>query len=130
MRGSRRMAICRKSSMLTADETVMWAGFYNGRDFSPARYTRAMRFTATIFALLTVTLTAAPSPEVLRVREWRVKNEGQILAELMQLLALPNVAANRADISRNADLLTTMFEKRGFAVTRWETKGSPIVFAR
>lgn len=75
-------------------------------------------------------LAAAPSPEVLRVREWRAKNEGRILTELIDLLSLPNVAANRADIAKNADLLTAMFEKRGFTVSRWETKGSPIVFAK
>ena len=89
-----------------------------------------MRRTALLIALLTVTLSAAPTPEVLRVREWRAGNEGRILTELMQLLALPNVAANRADIAKNADVLTSMFERRGFQVARWETKGSPIVFAR
>ena len=75
-------------------------------------------------------LVAAPSADVLKVREWRAKNERAILAELIQLVSLPNVASNRADIAKNADLLTTMFEKRGFAVSRWETKGSPIVFAQ
>ena len=89
-----------------------------------------MRTGALLFTLLTVTLSAAPTPEVLRVREWRGQNEGRILAELTQLLSLPNVAANRADIGKNADLLTSMFERRGFVVSRWETKGSPIVFAR
>ena len=89
-----------------------------------------MKITALMVALLTVALGAAPSPEVLRVREWRAKNEGAILTELIQLLSLPNVAANRADIAKNADLLTSMFERRGFQVSRWETKGSPIVFAR
>ena len=89
-----------------------------------------MKVTAIILTLMTAALTAAPSPEVLRVREWRGKNEGAILTELIQLLSLPNVAANRADIARNADLLTSMFERRGFLVSRWETKGSPIVFAR
>jgi acetylornithine deacetylase/succinyl-diaminopimelate desuccinylase-like protein len=89
-----------------------------------------MKATQFILAMLAVTLSAAPSPEVLRVREWRSKNEGRILTELMQLLALPNVAANRGDIAKNADLLTSMFERRGFVVSRWETKGSPIVFAR
>ena len=79
---------------------------------------------------MAATVSAAPSPEVVRVREWRAKNEGRILTELMQLLALPNVAANRGDIARNADLLTSMFERRGFVVSRWETQGSPIVFAR
>ena len=75
-------------------------------------------------------LLAAPSADVLRVREWRTKNERQILGELMQLVAVPNLAANRADIARNAELLTSMFERRGFVVSRWDTKGSPIVFAR
>jgi acetylornithine deacetylase/succinyl-diaminopimelate desuccinylase-like protein len=89
-----------------------------------------MKITGSIVALFAVALTAAPSPEVLRVREWRTKNEGAILTELIQLLALPNVAANRPDIAKNADLLTSMFERRGFQVSRWETKGSPIVFAR
>ena len=89
-----------------------------------------MKATALIIVFMAAALTAAPSPEVLRVREWRANNEGRILTELIQLLSLPNVAANRADIARNADLLTSMFERRGFQVSRWETKGSPIVFAR
>ena len=86
--------------------------------------------SAALFLLATVGLSGAPSSEVLRVREWRTKNEGAILTELIQLLSLPNVAANRADIAKNADLLTSMFERRGFVVSRWETKGSPIVFAK
>src|SRR5687768_10772705 len=89
-----------------------------------------MRTTALLVTLLAVALSAAPTSEVLRVREWRSQNEGRILAELIQLLSLPNVAANRADIAKNADLLTSMFARRGFAVSRWETAGSPIVFAR
>jgi acetylornithine deacetylase/succinyl-diaminopimelate desuccinylase-like protein len=89
-----------------------------------------MRATALLVTVLTGTLSGAPTSEVLRVREWRHTHEGQILTELIQLLSVPNVAANRADIARNADLLTTMFERRGFQVSRWETKGSPIVFAK
>lgn len=81
-------------------------------------------------AVATAVGLAVPSADVLRVREWRAKNERQILAELMQLVAIPNLAANRADIAKNADLLTSMFEKRGFVVSRWATAGSPIVFAR
>ena len=75
-------------------------------------------------------LLAAPSADVLRVRQWRAENERAILAGLMQLIAVPNLAANRGDIAKNADLLTSMFEKRGFSVSRWNTPGSPIVFAR
>src|SRR5688500_7853558 len=89
-----------------------------------------MRLLACVLVLMAATLSAAPTPDILRVREWRGQNEGRILTELIELLSLPNVAANRADIARNADLLTSMFERRGFQVSRWETKGSPIVFAR
>ena len=84
-----------------------------------------------LFAITAVaSIVAAPSADVIKVREWRAKNERAILAELIQLVSLPNVASNRADIAKNADLLTAMFEKRGFSVSRWETKGSPIVFAQ
>jgi acetylornithine deacetylase/succinyl-diaminopimelate desuccinylase-like protein len=88
------------------------------------------RCCAALVLVSTSLLMAAPSADVLRVREWRMKNERQILGELMQLVALPNLAANRADITKNADFLTSMFEKRGFTVSRWDTKGAPIVFAR
>src|SRR5688572_17543362 len=120
MRGRRRRAISRRSSILTADATGMGG----------AIILTTMKTTALFVLLVAASLSAAPSPEVLRVREWRAKNEGAILTELMQLIAVPNVASDRANIAKNADLLTAMFEKRGFAVARWETKGSPIVFAK
>ncbi|HXG89066.1 MAG TPA: M20/M25/M40 family metallo-hydrolase [Vicinamibacterales bacterium] len=75
-------------------------------------------------------LTAAPSAAVLNVRAWRETRERQIVGELMRLVALPNIASNRADIARNADLLTTMFEARNFNVMRVETPGSPVLIAR
>lgn len=74
-------------------------------------------------------LLAAPSPEVIRVREWRAKNERAIVNELMQLVAMPSIASNKADIGRIADALTTMFQKRGFGVKRIETPGSPVLVA-
>jgi acetylornithine deacetylase/succinyl-diaminopimelate desuccinylase-like protein len=74
-------------------------------------------------------LLSAPTSDVLKVREWRTKNERPIVAELMQLVSLPNIASNKADIIKNADLLTTMFEKRGFKVTRVATPGSPVLIA-
>jgi hypothetical protein len=53
-----------------------------------------MRTAAPFVVLLAVSLSTAPSPEVLRVREWRAQNEGAILTELMQLVAVPNVASD------------------------------------
>ena len=82
-----------------------------------------------IAALAAPSLTAAQSADVIRVREWRAKNERQIVAELIQLVSLPSIASNKLDIIRNADALTTMFEKRGFSVNRIDTPGSPILVA-
>src|SRR5689334_21370971 len=72
---------------------------------------------------------AAPSASVVRVREWRAKNERRIVDELMQLVSMPSIASNKADIARIADALTTMFEKRGFGVKRIATPGSPVLIA-
>jgi acetylornithine deacetylase/succinyl-diaminopimelate desuccinylase-like protein len=52
----------------------------------------------------------------------------QILRELVELLSIPNVAADRANIARNAELLRAMFQKRGFATEVLETPGNPLVF--
>ena len=78
----------------------------------------------------TAALLAAPSREVMRVREWRATHERQILDELLQLVSLPNIASNKADIAKNADRLTTMFQARGFTVDRVATPGSPVLIAR
>ena len=98
-------------------------------------YTAAMNrviraLVAATVALGGVGLSAAPSPAVIKVREWRAAHERQILAELIQLVSLPNIASNQADILKNADLLTAMFEKRGFTINRIVTPGSPVLVAR
>lgn len=94
----------------------------------------AMKWPAAILAVsliaLAQTSAAEPSAEVVQVREWRAANERAILAELMQLVSLPNVASNKDDIAKNADALTGMFERRGFSVKRVETPGSPVLIAR
>jgi acetylornithine deacetylase/succinyl-diaminopimelate desuccinylase-like protein len=86
-----------------------------------------MLLVATV--LLSVSIAAAPSQEVLRVREWRAKNEQKIVAELMRLVSMPSIASNKADIIKIADVLTTMFEQRGFTVKRLATPGSPVLIA-
>ncbi|MEA2599950.1 MAG: hypothetical protein QOF89_942 [Acidobacteriota bacterium] len=57
-----------------------------------------------------------PIPE--KVRAWRAAHEKEIVGELSDLLALPNVATRVADIERNADRLTEMLRRRGFEVRR------------
>ena len=61
------------------------------------------------------------------VRAYRQANEHRIIAEFMQLLALPNVAADSAGISRNVELITSMMEKRGLSprLLRAREKSAP-----
>jgi len=56
-------------------------------------------------------------------------HQQQILRELVELLSIPNVAADRTSMRRNAELLRAMFDKRGFNVEILETDGNPLVFA-
>jgi len=49
------------------------------------------------------------------VRRWRAAHEHEIVGELTRLLAMPNVARDRADIRRNADTLVAMLRRRGLA---------------
>ncbi|MCU1386365.1 MAG: peptidase, partial [Acidobacteria bacterium] len=64
-----------------------------------------------------------------RVRAWRAQHEPQILRELFDLVAIPNVASDRPNIARNAAALTRMFEKRRFLPDTVATSGSPVVLA-
>lgn len=52
--------------------------------------------------------------------------EKAIIAELRELLALPNVATSDADIRRNAELLAAILGKRGVAARILETPGAPV----
>jgi acetylornithine deacetylase/succinyl-diaminopimelate desuccinylase-like protein len=69
---------------------------------------------------------AQPRPEwVPAVRAWVSANQQQIIAELVDLLSIPNVAADRANIRRNAEHLQGMLQKRGFTAQLLETVGPP-----
>ena len=49
---------------------------------------------------------------------YRVANEGKIVSEFAELLAMPNLASDSAGIRRNADYLIGMLSRRGFTNTR------------
>jgi acetylornithine deacetylase/succinyl-diaminopimelate desuccinylase-like protein len=62
------------------------------------------------------------------VERWLDANQKPVVAELVDLLSIPNVAADRANIRRNAEFLRAMLEQRGFAAEILETQGNPLVF--
>ncbi len=80
-------------------------------------------------ALAAVALVATDAAQPSSIASWRSTHERQILDELLQLVSIPNVAGNDADMRRNADALEAMFTKRGFKVEKSSGPGSPVVFA-
>jgi hypothetical protein len=67
-----------------------------------------------VVACTAVLALAGPDETVSRVRAWRVQHEPQILRELVDLVAIPNVATDTGGIARNAETLTHSFERRRF----------------
>lgn len=69
--------------------------------------------------------TASAQPSRAQIRAFREANEAAILRELVALVALPNLAANVADIHRNAEMLVAMLERRGVTARKLELPGAP-----
>ena len=93
-----------------------------------------MQKTASLF--VTALLLAGPafsqpkSAWAPKVREWTSANQQSVMRDLLELLAIPNVAADRANVRRNAEHLRQLFTKRGFAAELLETSGNPLVYAQ
>ncbi len=56
---------------------------------------------------------------------YRVAHESAILREFTDLLAIPNLASDRANIRRNADLLVEMLQRRGVTARLLEVPDAP-----
>jgi acetylornithine deacetylase/succinyl-diaminopimelate desuccinylase-like protein len=70
--------------------------------------------------------TADPAPALAAAAKHVTAHEAAIVAELRELLALPNLATSEPDIRANATLLARMLEKRGIAARILETPGAPV----
>jgi acetylornithine deacetylase/succinyl-diaminopimelate desuccinylase-like protein len=105
-------------------------GRLQARSAQRARRHRRAGVLVGLVGLLVVGLFAASAvDDTARVRAWRTAHERQILGELFEFLSLPNVAAQRSDVQRNAEALVAMFAKRHFAAEIVPTAGAPLVFA-
>ncbi|MFH1572740.1 MAG: M20/M25/M40 family metallo-hydrolase [Acidobacteriota bacterium] len=56
------------------------------------------------------------------------QNQRRIVSELVELLSIPNIAADRVNIERNAEHLRGMLERRGLAAETLPTRGNPLVY--
>jgi acetylornithine deacetylase/succinyl-diaminopimelate desuccinylase-like protein len=71
----------------------------------------------------------AQSPAVEAAREWRKAHERAIVDEFVEFLAIPDVASDKANIRRNAELIKRNLEKRGIPARFLEVPdANPVVF--
>ncbi|HEY6045181.1 MAG TPA: hypothetical protein VIU65_01180, partial [Pyrinomonadaceae bacterium] len=95
---------------------------------APVRsYPGASAFVGGLLLLVVASTTSAQSS----VRDYRRAHERQILAEFTRLLAIPNIAADQANIRRNAQFILEMMQRRGLSPRLLEAKSkatSPAVY--
>ena len=65
-----------------------------------------------------------------QVESYVDSHQQEIVRELADLLAIPDVAADRENIRRKALRLQTLFSARGFEARLLETDGNPLVYAQ
>ena len=85
---------------------------------------------ALLFGLLPASVAAGEATAALeKVRAYREAHAAEIVGELVEWLALPNVATNNVDIQRNAEKLKAMMERRGIRTEILPTLGGrPVVY--
>jgi acetylornithine deacetylase/succinyl-diaminopimelate desuccinylase-like protein len=63
-----------------------------------------------------------------QIEKYVVSHQQQIVGELADLLTIPNVAADKESIRKNAEFLKAMLERRGLTASLLETAGNPLVY--
>jgi acetylornithine deacetylase/succinyl-diaminopimelate desuccinylase-like protein len=84
-----------------------------------------VKMPALALLLLATPSLAAPGDAARAARSWRLAHEKAVISEFAELLAIPDVAANLADVERNAERIRRMFEARGVAVRLLTLEGAP-----
>jgi len=85
-----------------------------------------MRLIAGLLLVAAASSQAPPPPT--GISTWVGAHQKAIVGELLESLAIPNVAADRANIRRNADYLRGLLEHHGFKSEVLETSGNPLVY--
>jgi acetylornithine deacetylase/succinyl-diaminopimelate desuccinylase-like protein len=72
---------------------------------------------------------AQTSPAAQAARQWRQQHERAIVDEFITLLSVPDIARDRENIQRNAELIAKMMEQRGLAAKLVSVPGAnPVIF--
>jgi acetylornithine deacetylase/succinyl-diaminopimelate desuccinylase-like protein len=101
-----------------------FAALPSGRSLGP----QALLPVLLLGAVISPAAAQSPPQWVPAVKTWIAGNQQPVVSELLELLSIPNVAADRANIRRNAEHLRGMLLKRGFTSELLETAGNPLVY--
>jgi acetylornithine deacetylase/succinyl-diaminopimelate desuccinylase-like protein len=84
---------------------------------------------ALLVGLLPAVAIAQTNPGAEAARRWRQQHERAIVDEFVTLLNVPNIARDRENIQRNAELIAKMMEQRGVAAKLVSLPGAnPVAF--
>src|ERR1039458_7141054 len=86
---------------------------------------RLSRLAAFLFCLATGIAAQTMPPEA--AREYTAAHRAELLQQFSELLSIPNVAVDPANLKRNADLLVEMLRKRGIDSRLLTLPGAPSV---
>src|SRR5688572_14352059 len=92
--------------------------------------TAHLRLGAGISLVLATSLPLAVGAQDVRaaLEQYVASHQRAIVSELVELLTIPNTAADAENIRRNAALLRDMLRRRNFASEILETDGNPLVW--
>ena len=85
---------------------------YGGRRMTLRRLGLAAGALAVALGLAGSAEAASPKDQV---RAWRKAHEKEIVGDFSTLLSMPNVATTLSDVQKNADYISGLLQKRGFA---------------
>ena len=77
--------------------------------------------------LINASAFADPAAVAKQTRDWRAAHEREILTEFVDLLSIPNLAADTPNIQRNAEKIRALCEKRGLTTKLLTIEGAPPV---
>jgi acetylornithine deacetylase/succinyl-diaminopimelate desuccinylase-like protein len=86
------------------------------------------RISVVLILVLAVVIFNTAAQTRATVEQYAGGHQQEILSELVSLLSIPNVAADKPNIRKNAEQLRQMLSRRGFAAEILETDVNPLVY--
>jgi acetylornithine deacetylase/succinyl-diaminopimelate desuccinylase-like protein len=90
---------------------------------------RMILLISLLFVAAVTSAVAQGNQAALAARQWRQQHERAIVDEYFSLLSIPNIARDRENIQRNAEMIVSMMKKRGiFSQLVMVPGANPVVF--